>query len=191
MVIVQAPGWSAKRFSPAQHCRSLSSRRLARSARSVHDVMEGHVVTRQRPERVAGCDPTWCGGDGPPTNRLPLAYGFAARGTLAVVVHSVPQREPSGGASQRAWVRVPACLRILHKVVVRQREAVDKSPAAAVLAMVAPSARPPSSAPTATAARRSERADGNGALLRSTVQVCERPVARTHTHRHTHTHAHT
>ena len=56
-VIVQAPGWSAKRFSAAEHYRSFSSRRLARSARSVHDVMDGHVVTRQRPERVARCDP--------------------------------------------------------------------------------------------------------------------------------------
>ena len=52
-VIVQAPGWSAKRFG----YRSVSSSRLARCARSVHDVMESHVVTRQRPERVARCDP--------------------------------------------------------------------------------------------------------------------------------------
>ena len=58
-VIVQAPGWtrSAKRFSAAEHYRSFSSRRLARSARSVRGVMKGHVVPRQRPERVARCDP--------------------------------------------------------------------------------------------------------------------------------------
>jgi hypothetical protein len=49
-VIVQAPGWSAKRFSP-EYYRSLSSRRLARSARSVRDIMEGD--NGQRPERVA------------------------------------------------------------------------------------------------------------------------------------------
>ncbi len=84
-VIVQAPGWSAKRFSAAAHHRSFSSSRLARCAWSVHDAFEGHVVTRQRPERVARCDPTWCGDIGPPTDRLPIAHGAVARVALAVV----------------------------------------------------------------------------------------------------------
>ena len=126
-VIVQAPWMECEGFSAAEHYRSFSSRWLARSARSVHDVMEGHVVTRQRPERVAGCDPTWCGDDGPPTDRSPIAHFMVVRGTLAVVdaplyvpvisqsvwfpphsdallprdaaeLHSVQQREPSGAA---------------------------------------------------------------------------------------------
>ena len=114
-------------FSAAEHYRSFSSRWLARSARSVRDVMEGHVVTRQRPERVARGVTTWCGGDGPPTDRSPIAHFMVVRGTLAVVdarlcvpvisrarvvpphsdallprdaaeLHSVQQREPSGAA---------------------------------------------------------------------------------------------